>query len=357
MKDMTYNIIDNAPCNTHFAAVNSGEGFISYFSEVFGGEKIKRRYIIKGGPGTGKSSFMRRVAGYAEQMGREVEYFRCSSDPHSLDGIVVDGSVAVLDGTAPHVYEPRLVGVEDEIVNLGGFWDADKLYGHYNEISTLNAARSLEYFKVYRFLSAVSNLDEINDRLVVDALDREKLRAAVLRILRQVRTGKGFSMEYGFVNAIGMSGLTHISSFEKKASRLYLIYDSYGLGWHFLSELLDCAMEKKARVQVSYDPLSPQKPDGVFFPDDGLALLICRSDGVEGACRVNMNRFIKSGALDEKKSEYRYNKRLRDALLTAAVDALAEAGKYHFEIEDIYKSCMDFEAESKFIEDFCRAHF
>ena len=110
-------------------------------------------------------------------------------------------------------------------------------------------------------------------------------------------------------------------------------------------------------MQVSYDPLSPHKPDGVFFPDDGLALLICRSEGVEGAYRVNMNRFIKSGALEGKKSEYRYNKRLRDALLTAAVDALSEAGRYHFDIEDIYKGCMDFEAESKFIDDFCRSHF
>ena len=351
------NDIKNEKVRHYFPGGNSSNGFVSFYNNILRSTSVGKLGIIKGGPGTGKSSFMRRVAAYAEEKGRRVEYFRCSSDPHSLDGIIVDGCVAVLDGTAPHAYEPSLVGVKDEIINLGEFWDTDRLCVHYNDISALSSRRSLAYFKVYRFLSAVSNLDGINDRLVLDALDREKVHAAVLRILRQVRSGQRFSMEYGFVNAIGMSGLTHISSYEKKAKRLYLIYDSYGLGWHFLSELLDCAMEKKVRVQVSYDPLSPQKPDGVYFPDDGIALVICYGEGIEGAVRVNMSRFIKSEALSGKKSEYRYNKRLRDSLLTAAVDALSEAGRYHFEIEDIYKSCMDFEAESRFIEDFCRAHF
>lgn len=354
MKSMGYNIIDNAPKDTHFAAVNSGKGFLSFFSQVFGNEKIKKRYIIKGGPGTGKSSFMRRVASYAEGKGRAVEYFRCSSDPDSLDGIIIDGCVAVLDGTAPHVYEPSLVGVEDEIVNLGEFWNADSLYDRYNDISSLSALRSAAYVKVYKFLSAVSNLNEINDTLAYTALDEEKMRAATRRILKQVKNGNRFRLEYGFVNAIGMGGLTHISSFEKVAEKLYLVYDSYGLGWRFLSEIVDGAMEKRVRARISYDPLEPHKPDGVYFPDDGIALVLCDGEGVEGASRVNMNRFIVGEALDRIKVEYRHNRRLRDALFSAALDALSEAGKYHFELEDIYKDCMDFEAESRFIDDFCR---
>ena len=357
MKNNEYNIIDDAPRNTHFAAVNSGKGFKSYFFEVFGNERIKKRYIIKGGPGTGKSSFMRRVAVFAEERGREVEYFRCSSDPDSLDGIIIDGSIAVLDGTAPHVYEPSMVGVTDEIVNLGEFWNTDRLYERYNDISELSAQRSAAYFKVYRFLSAMSDINEINDSLAVRALDREKMRAAVERILRQVRRGESFRLEYGLVNAIGMDGLTHISSFEKKAKRLYLIYDCYGLGWHFLAQSVDMAMEKRARVQISYDPLEPHKPDGVYFPDEGIALLTCEGDGTEGAVRINMSRFVIDRAINPVKSEYRHNRRLRDALLSAAVDALSEAGEYHFKLEDIYKDSMDFEAESRFVDEFCQRLF
>ena len=357
MKNVAYNIIDDAPKDTHFAAVNSGKGFLSYFPQVFGSDKIKKRYIIKGGPGTGKSSFMRRVAEYAEERGHRVEYYRCSSDPESLDGIIIDGNFALLDGTAPHVYEPKLIGVQDHIVNLCQFWSTEKLEKKHNDVVSLSSLRSGEYRKAYGFLSAASDLNEINDALVLPALDVEKMRAAAGRILRQIGDGNGFCLEYSIVNAIGMSGFTHISSLEKKAKKLYLVMDRYELSWHFLSAVVEGAMVKGAKVQISYDPIEPHKPDGVYFPEDKTALLICRGETLDGASVINMSRFIIDERLQGIKAEYRYNRRMRDALLAAAVDALGMAGKYHFQLENLYKGCMDFKSERAFTDKFCRDHF
>ena len=59
-----------------FAAANSGRGFVSFYENIFNAPNIVRRYLIKGGPGTGKSSFMRRVAAFAEDNGYPVEYYR-----------------------------------------------------------------------------------------------------------------------------------------------------------------------------------------------------------------------------------------------------------------------------------------
>ena len=39
----------------YFAAANSYEGFISFFDNIFNSEKFDRIYVIKGGPGTGKT--------------------------------------------------------------------------------------------------------------------------------------------------------------------------------------------------------------------------------------------------------------------------------------------------------------
>ena len=72
-------MIDRAGEEAYFAAVNSGAGFISFFEEIFYAPQISRRYVIKGGPGTGKSSFLRRVAKSAESCGRSVKYYYCSS--------------------------------------------------------------------------------------------------------------------------------------------------------------------------------------------------------------------------------------------------------------------------------------
>lgn len=53
-----------------------------------------------------------------------MEYFYCSSDTDSLDGIASPSlKVAAIDGTAPHVIEPDYPGVYDEIINLEDFWD------------------------------------------------------------------------------------------------------------------------------------------------------------------------------------------------------------------------------------------
>ena len=45
----------------YFAASNSGTGFVNYFPRIFGGGACRRLFVVKGGPGTGKSSFMKRM--------------------------------------------------------------------------------------------------------------------------------------------------------------------------------------------------------------------------------------------------------------------------------------------------------
>ena len=109
-----------------FAASNSCEGFRNYYNEIFTDTSVDRLYVIKGGPGTGKSHFMRVVARRARERGYTVTEYLCSSDPASLDGLLLSkagcATLGLLDGTPPHVREPAVPGARDEIVNLGAFW-------------------------------------------------------------------------------------------------------------------------------------------------------------------------------------------------------------------------------------------
>lgn len=116
--------------DAYFAASNSAGGFYSDYSAVFDRARIRRLFAVKGGPGTGKSRFLREVALCGERVGYRCEYIYCSSDPDSLDGIILsrgEDGIALLDATAPHVYEPSRPGFREEIVNLGAFWDAGRL--------------------------------------------------------------------------------------------------------------------------------------------------------------------------------------------------------------------------------------
>ena len=87
-----------------FLGANTPNGFHSLFGQLYNPYKDSRMYIIKGGPGTGKSSFMKKVAKAASSLALDTEQIFCSSDPDSLDGVIVPQlGLCIADGTAPHV--------------------------------------------------------------------------------------------------------------------------------------------------------------------------------------------------------------------------------------------------------------
>lgn len=89
-----------------FLGANSGEGFYSLYDQMLNGQ-FDDLLILKGGPGCGKSTFMRRMGEAMERVGERVVYINCSGDPDSLDGaIFLDRNTAVVDGTSPHGTAP-----------------------------------------------------------------------------------------------------------------------------------------------------------------------------------------------------------------------------------------------------------
>ena len=91
----------------YFLGANAPDGFYSLYPQLIDLERARAVYILKGGPGCGKSTLMRRVGERMEQAGLETEYILCSGDPDSLDGLVLPQlGVAIVDGTAPHGTAP-----------------------------------------------------------------------------------------------------------------------------------------------------------------------------------------------------------------------------------------------------------
>ena len=96
----------------YYLGANAPTGFYSLYSQLIDPEGARDVRILKGGPGCGKSTLMRQVGAAMEAAGLTVEYIRCSGDPDSLDAVVVPAlGAAVVDGTAPHVVEPRYPGL------------------------------------------------------------------------------------------------------------------------------------------------------------------------------------------------------------------------------------------------------
>ena len=112
--------------HTFFLGTCSCEGFISHYDSLL--QDVRDLTIIKGGSGCGKSTFMKAVGKAAEERGLTVGYILCSSDPDSLDGVVIpELSLGYVDGTAPHVLEPILCGGRANYLNFGEFYDREAM--------------------------------------------------------------------------------------------------------------------------------------------------------------------------------------------------------------------------------------
>lgn len=340
-----------------FAAANTSKGFKSFYSEIFKAPSVERRYIIKGGPGTGKSSFMKKIDAEAIARGSKVARYRCSSDPDSLDGIVIDGKVAVIDGTAPHSEDTELAGARDEIIDLGAFWNSEALRKRRTEIERLSEKKSDCYRRAYRFLSACEELFLIDRSLVLKALKREKLERAVGRILSSVPRGEGARITTALACSFGMRGRVRFDSYERSAEKLYVIDDVHRTGHLFLRALITGALQRECPICVSYDPIHVSEPDAVYFCHTGDCFVIGDGEERDADVRINMKRFVSAEGISEIRKELRSNKRVYEAMLSSAEETLARAGEYHFALEEIYSSAMDFEAQNAFCDELIKKIF
>ncbi len=331
----------------YFAAANSGEGFVSYFGEVFRSEEFEHVYIVKGGPGTGKSYFMRQVAREAERQGEKVVYWYCSSDPDSLDGITVGSRFAMVDGTAPHDMGCKTPGAVENIVDLGAFWSVPSLSKMRRDIEALNTQKGGAYKRAYRFLYAYSQLSEAVEDMVVPHADGRMLEGEARRLLYSLPDGTGYEISTALCDSVGMKGRVRFDTYERFARKTVKISDFFETAHLLLSAVACEARRRNMKIQVSYNPIQPKRMDALSVEGE---LAFCISDGDSP---VKMKDFIGDGFAEREREAERILD-LRSVIFSEAVSALDCVRRTHFKIEEIYQSAMDFAEKEKYTEKFIR---
>ena len=359
----------------YFAAINSVHGFVSFFDSIFAGRD--RLYIIKGGPGTGKSTLMRKIAAEAEKNGMDSELIFCSSDPSSLDGVIIPSlDTAIVDGTAPHLMDASLPGTKDEILNLGQYWNADELYARREDIELLGKRKSKAYEKVFKYLAAIGDIESDRFNSVSKRVDKNKLCAYAQRVADSISRSERkhnradispeikTSPEIRVTGAVSMDGYTYLPTFERISGTQYRIIDRLGIAHMLLDEISALLIKRGISFSVALDAPFERKC-GIMIPGaDCCITLANKTDTLEaetyvGAAihSVNMNRFLYSGSVSELKSELHRIEKYKTLLGTEVSSAFESVRKNHFEIEKIYKSAMNFSGVDKAAKQIIRRIF
>ena len=331
-------MVDSAR-QVYFIGANTARGFVNYADEIFSG--IRKRYLIKGGPGTGKSTLMKRVAEAAERKGLLVERYACSSDPQSLDGIIIrELSLGVMDATAPHVMEAKYPGAAEELLDLGACWDRRLLEKRYDTIKALVDEKTGLYASVYKYLGVGLSLRGEKERLLDSCTDGEKLDKVATRMIRRLGEGKCFRLLPRQIGSVGMRGQVTLDTYETMATERWQVVDVRGLRGRLLDRLLHYAEKAGLTVMVSRDAMLDT--EALYFPEKGVAVTVT-GDAEQADKRLNTDRFVIKEKLAEQRRRLRFLSRLEHELMTRVEDIFCEIQERHFALEGLYADAMDFD--------------
>ncbi|MBR5545761.1 MAG: hypothetical protein IKU70_02140 [Clostridia bacterium] len=330
----------------HFlAGGNTAQGFYSCFDFILPKEQQKRMYYIKGGPGVGKSTLMKRFARAAEDKGLEVEYFHCSSDPDSLDGVSLPAlGVGMMDGTAPHIYDPVIPGARDTLISLGDFLDEKALLPHVRDIEKVQKQISARFARCYRYLAASEQVLKAAPMAVENASKARKLADEWIAAM-PLRGGTG-TVRRLFASAFTPRGQVTVADFAplERCITIECPFGSYATG--LMQRLTEGAVRRGLHAIQLLDPLSPKEIAHVIIPAHGLAY--CTGS------REASSEWLEAAALfdwaGEPEHEQNFDRNACELLWQRATEQLAAAKGLHDELERFYVQNMDFDRWQKVLD-------
>ena len=341
----------------YFLAANSAEGFYSRFAENFAPDWTA--YIIKGGAGTGKSTLMRRFAQKAIEKGMNAEVCPCSSDPDSLDAVILPNEkTIILDGTAPHIVEPKHPGVCEQIINTGDYWDRKKLKENSNEIINAMKENKAYHKKASAYISACGQLKKFNFSHALASTDINNCFEFGVRLAKRhiKTTGKSPVEWVRFLGGITPNGYLFFSeTLENIADMIIVLKDEYGAAASIiLSAVRDYALYKNHEIITVKNPILPSDiTDAVIIPYLRLAFVREEYEKIKTETKKhNAHRFYNAERLGRAKEKMKFNKKAYFALLDAAAQTLSRAKAVHDELEKYYIDAMDYNALNKFFDNF-----
>ncbi|MBQ5754929.1 MAG: hypothetical protein IIV90_04595 [Oscillospiraceae bacterium] len=331
-----------------YLGCSSPSGFFGFWKELQA-PNGPQLYLIKSGPGSGKSTLMKALAGRGEGF---VERIHCSSDPDSLDGVYFPAQNAMLlDATAPHTVEPLYPGAREDVISLYHTFNTALLKENSGEICRLFGQCSALQKQAGRYYAGAGSLLLENARAAACATNYPKVRTFAQRTAQRLfaRPGSGTGAEsLRLLSAFTPKGI-HVfrDTVSALASAVWVFQDEYGTASRVILENL-----RQAALARRYDIITCRcaagfdgKIDHILVPQLGLALLTSNSwhpMHFEGQKNIRCARFCDSAALAAQARRMRFVRRSAAGLMAQGFALQQQALACHNALEAHYRAAVDF---------------
>lgn len=324
----------------YFLGANTSGGFVSRYHTLLEDTRLKKTVILKGGPGCGKSTLMRKVAKTARDLGCAVEEILCSSDPESLDGVVIpEVGLAVADGTAPHVLEPPLCGCGAVYLDLGCCYNDAVLHSKKEELFSVKAKNAACYpFATACFAAAHAADAALSLLAKPDGIESITLALCPPRT-NAAKRGKTVQRFYAALTPKGAICC------ELPCKTVWTLRDNYGIASQILLDVAACFTDAGYDVITGSLPLSPDKISHVIVPEKSLGYAVVteqfpypyKTAGQYDLDTLCTQKFSTAEALHAQQLML-----LREQSVREGLRFLQEAKGFHDELETLCRPAMDF---------------
>jgi Cdc6-like AAA superfamily ATPase len=337
----------------YFAGGNTARGFHNLYESNLHG--LDRLFILKGGPGTGKSSLMKKVGNEWAEKGFDIEFLHCSSDNNSIDGVLVRTlGVGIVDGTAPHVIEPKAPGAVEEYINLGEAWDRKALTHHKAAIQKITAQISESFQKAYATFKEALEIHEDWEKIYINSMDFKKANQLTQKLIDtffgKMKLNKKSDVRHRFLGAATPKGaVDFVPNLTEDISKRYFIKGRPGSGKStLLKKLAAAAEERGVDAEIYHCGFDPHSLDMVIFRELGIAIFDSTAPheyfpSRDGDEIIDMYEILITPGTDDIYGDIieRISTKYKNKM-TEATSYLARAKTLHDDLEAIYISAMDF---------------
>ncbi|MCM3567115.1 PRK06851 family protein [Neobacillus mesonae] len=342
----------------YFAGGNTAKGFHNLYDSNLQG--LNRLFILKGGPGTGKSSLMKKVGEKWVEKGFNIEFLHCSSDNNSIDGVIIPAlKVGIVDGTAPHVIEPKAPGAVEEYINLGEAWNAKALAAQKADIETLTAKISESFAKAYDAFKEALEIHDDWEKIYINSMDFQKADQLTDKLIEsffgKMKLNKKSDVRHRFLGAATPVGaVDFVPNLTEEIPKRYFIKGRPGSGKSTMLKKLAAAAETHGvDVEIYHCGFDPNSLDMLIFRELGIAIFDSTAPheyfpSRDGDEIIDMYEILIEQGTDEIFAEFisnistKYKKKMEEA-----TSYLAKAKELHDELEAIYVAAMDFSVVTK----------
>jgi len=337
-----------------FFGANSRKEYTSLFSSAYDKKADGMHYILKGGPGTGKSTLMKKLAIELEKKGYFVERGYCSADPNSLDMVIApEINFSILDGTSPHTFDATYPGVTESVINLGVAWDKKYLNEYKTAIINLSDENKRLHKKASEYITLVSKLQLEAMKYCDRITDREKVKNYMERLCcREIPTRKNTergTLNKRFLSAVSPDGVdVKYETVVALSEKIITVEDEFSAVSPFIAEYISAyALENGYDVYQCYCPLFPNmKIEHIIIPQLKTAIFTQNSYHYsidDGERLVHATRFYDKDTFNANKEKLALQKRAKRELIDEAVKKLSIAKDIHDRLEEYYIKATDFD--------------